>query len=157
MTEDQLSALLRTVKRHEQPPPEYFDQLLRDLHRRQRAELLRRPLWRIGVERLQTFFGEHSMGPASYAGAMAAVVVLGVTVIGVAVPSKFEQVHPSGAIAQNAAATPTPFTLQPSQVSVASQTPLFPHTPRQAPSSQTPPRYVIDARPVLYENPSFSF
>src|SRR5580698_2927056 len=82
MTEEQLSALLR-IKRFEQPPPQYFDRLLQDIHRRQRAELLRRPLWKIAAERVQTFFSEHSMGHLSYAGALASVLVVGVTTIGV--------------------------------------------------------------------------
>src|SRR5579871_6493569 len=82
MTEEQLSALLR-IKRFEQPPPQYFDRLLNDLHRRQRAELLRRPLWKIATERVQTFFSEHSMGHLSYAGALASVLAVGVTAIGV--------------------------------------------------------------------------
>jgi hypothetical protein len=81
MTEEQLSALLR-IKRFEQPPPQYFDQLLQNLHRRQRAELLRRPLWKIAAERLQTFFSEHSMGNLSYAGALASALVVGVVGIG---------------------------------------------------------------------------
>ena len=81
MTEEQLSALLR-IKRFEQPPPQYFDRLLQDIHRRQRAELLRRPLWKIAAERVQTFFSEHSMGHLSYAGALASVMVVGVGAIG---------------------------------------------------------------------------
>ena len=44
---------------------------------RQREELLRRPLWNIAIERMQTFFGEHSMSSSAYAGAMAAVMVAG--------------------------------------------------------------------------------
>src|SRR3954452_2654463 len=80
MTEEQLSALLR-LKRHEPPPPGYFDDLLRAVHRRQREELLQRPLWRIALERLQCFFGERSFAPVSYAGALAAVVIVGVATI----------------------------------------------------------------------------
>src|SRR5258708_24577790 len=76
MTDEQLSALLR-LKRHEQPPAGYFDRLLQEVHRRQRAELLQRPLWKIALERWQTYFGEHSMGPFAYAGAMAAVLLAG--------------------------------------------------------------------------------
>ncbi len=82
MTEDQkLSALLR-LKRFEQPPAGYYEKLLQDVHRRQRAELLKRSLWSIGLERIQTFFSAHSMGNASFAGAMAAVAVAGVVGIG---------------------------------------------------------------------------
>src|SRR5258708_39842639 len=81
MSEEQLSALLR-LKRYEQPPAGYFDRLLQDVHRRQRAELLRRPLWKIAAERLQTFFSEHSMGHLSYAGALASALVVGVVGIG---------------------------------------------------------------------------
>ena len=91
MTEDQqqqkLSALLR-LKRFEQPPPGYFEKLVQDVHRRQRADLLRRPLWKIAIERVQTFFGEHSMGRLQYGGAMAAVLVTGVTIFGLSYPSK---------------------------------------------------------------------
>src|SRR5471032_1827099 len=81
MTEEQLSALLR-IKRFEQPPPQYFDRLLQEVHRRQRTELLRRPLWKIAAERVQTFFSEHSMGHLSYAGALASALVVGVVGIG---------------------------------------------------------------------------
>src|SRR5882757_40595 len=85
MTEEQLTALLR-LKRYEQPPADYFDGLLKDIHRRQRTELLRRPLWKIAAERVQTFFSEHSMGHLSYAGAMAAVLIVGVGAIGLMTP-----------------------------------------------------------------------
>src|ERR1700722_8486791 len=86
MTEEQLTALLR-LKRYEQPPPEYFDRLMQDIHRRQRGELLQRPLWKIAAERVQTFFSEHSMGHVSYAGAMAVALVGGVAVIRMMTPS----------------------------------------------------------------------
>src|SRR4051812_7898110 len=81
MTEDQqLRALLRT-KRFEQPPAGYYEKLLQDVHRRQRSELLKQPLWAIALERVQTFFSEHSMGNLSYAGAMAVVALAGVLAI----------------------------------------------------------------------------
>src|SRR5688572_12187229 len=85
MTEEQLSALLR-LKRYEQPPAQYFDRLLQDIHRRQRADLLKLPLWKIAVERVQTFFGEHSMSRLSYAGSLASVLVIGMTAIGLMTP-----------------------------------------------------------------------
>jgi len=80
MTEEQLTALLR-LKRYEQPPPEYFERLLREIHRRQRADLVQLPLWRIALERGRVFFGEHGMGHFSSAGALAVALVVGVAVI----------------------------------------------------------------------------
>ena len=158
MTEEQLSTLLR-LKRHEQPPPQYFDQLLADIHRRQRAELLRRPLWKIAVERVQTFFGEHSMGGLSYAGAMAAALVLGTAAIGLLTSGGVEpERQPQLATAKPAISTP------PALLSLAPAAPAQP-VALEPPSFQAAqaerslagaPRYVIDARPASYE-PSFKF
>jgi hypothetical protein len=163
MTEEQLSALLR-LKRYEQPPPGYFDDLLKNIHQRQRAELLRRPLWKIAAERIQTFFGEHSMSPASYAGAMATLLILGVTVIGVmgpvgnpAAPSNKGNLAVAVAPETRVVATRDPI-LQ-LQTPMPSQRPLLGESGRLTPANSQParnPRYVIDARPVSYEA-SFRF
>jgi hypothetical protein len=40
---DEIGRLLR-LKRYEQPPPRYFENFLREFHRRQRDELLRRSI-----------------------------------------------------------------------------------------------------------------
>jgi len=73
--DETLSKLLR-LKRYEQPPPEYFDNFLREFQQRQRAEMLRRPAWRVAWERLATrlngFFDSYST--LSYAGASVAVI-----------------------------------------------------------------------------------
>jgi hypothetical protein len=153
MTEEQLSALLR-LKRFEQPPPQYFDRLLENVHRRQRTELLQRPLWRIAVERVQTFFSEHSMGNVSYAGAMAAALVVGVGAILVATPGEIGR-KGSGVIAANPSTQPrlpSSFTLQPTGQSL----PVIFEPQRNQPRSgrvfvANERRYVIDARPVSYE------
>ena len=166
MTEEQLSALLR-LKRHEQPPPGYFDDLLRNIHQRQRSELLRRPLWRIALDRVQTFFGEHSMSPASYAGAMATLLIMGVTVIGVmgpvggsAVPGKGNSGGRVAAVAQRppqlvAARNPI-IQLEnppPSQLPIMDwqKNNVRAASERSQPARNT--RYVIDTRPVSYEAP----
>ena len=52
-----ISALLR-LKRFEQPPPEYFDKFLRDFHRKQREELLKKSVWQIAWNRVEAFFAE---------------------------------------------------------------------------------------------------
>jgi len=149
MNDEQLCALLR-LKRFEQPPEGYFDGLLRDIHRRQREELLRRSLWSIAMERMQTFFGEHSMSSPAYAGAMAAVLVAGVVAIGTVLPHSHA---PGGGVI--ASATPAPVSppelkdsphinLGPGQDFIVSQGALF------------PPRYIMDARPVSYDASSIT-
>ena len=152
MTDEQLSALLR-VKRYEQPPAQYFDRLLQDIHRRQRAELLQLPLWKIAVERLQTFFSEHSMGHLSYAGALASVLVVGIAAIGFITPGgSIERTSP----VQVAANIPEKLSIQPDKTpstlgsaSLQTAQPALDYVGHQ-------PRYVMDARPVSYE-PSSSF
>jgi hypothetical protein len=156
MTDEQLSALLR-IKRYEQPPARYFDRLLEDVHRRQRADLLQLPLWKIAVERMQTFFGEHSMGHLSYAGALASVLVVGVTTIGLMTPGGAVERTES---AVQLAATPTApaaeklLTLQASKPRLDSQSFQTALQGSEAAASQR--RYIIDARPASYE-PSSSF
>jgi hypothetical protein len=174
MTDEQLSALLR-LKRFEQPPEGYFDGLLRDIHRRQREELLRRPLWKIAVERMQTFFGEHSMSSSAYAGAMASVVAAGIVTIAVVTP-RAQSHSPAGAVAgtgtdmsRSPAATEPSVRLEqqrPEMLDFQGQS-SFRRTAlnsprldfRVQPSSRTAlnsPRYVIDARPVSYDASSLS-
>ncbi len=161
MTDEQLSALLR-LKRYEQPPAHYFEGLLQNVHRRQRAELLQRPLWKIAVERVQTFFSEHSMGNLSYAGAMASVLVVGVTTIGLMTPGN--SIERATAATPQLAAVSTPsvapissdklLTLEASTTRPALETPALQSGQSLSPVGSQP-RYVIDARPVNYEPSSF--
>jgi hypothetical protein len=150
MTEEQLSTLLR-LKRYEQPPPGYFDDLLRAVHRRQREELLQRPLWRIALERLQCFFGERTLAPVSYAGVLAAVAVAGVFTIRSINPEP-PRAGETMTVASAPAAEPADRALTLQQ----RREPLISKARAEAriafPSDA--PRYVIDARPVSYERPS---
>ncbi len=158
MTDEQLSALLR-LKRYEQPPAGYFDGLLKDIHRRQRTELLRRPLWKIAAERVQTFFSEHSMGHLSYAGAMAAVLIVGVGAIGLMTPGGST---PSASTIATAEKNPAPIaeekilSLQASAATLKLGTPALSTTPPGFAPVVHQPRYIMDARPVSYE-PSSAF
>jgi hypothetical protein len=164
MTEDQLSALLRTVKRYEQPPPGYFDGLLRDMHRRQRTELLQRPLWKIALERMQTFFGEHSMSPVRYASAMAGIVVVGVTAIAVITPGKVDRKQEGGTMLAAVTAAPAAapaqvtskptepfFTLDSRQMTNVARKEIIPIAPHNANSPAIPPHYVSGVTPVSRE------
>ncbi len=155
MTDEQLTALLR-LKRYEEPPPGYFDRLLADVHRRQRAELLRRPLWKISLERLQTLFGEHSMGSLSYAGAMTGFVALGIVAIGLLTPADIESKNSSRTLA--AASAPSSsrlLSLQARSVEspFAAAQPMEWEQPARLTTGGRAPRYVIDARPASYELP----
>jgi len=159
MTEEQLSALLR-LKRFEQPPPQYFDRLLQDVHRRQRADLLKLPLWKIALERVQTFFSEHSMSRVSYAGALASVMIVGVTAI--------HMMTPNGGIPRNDMAIDKPvppviasesaterlLNLEGSKPALALDSQSLHTAPAFGPAT-SPQRYIMDARPVSYEPSSF--
>ena len=136
LNESDIQKLLR-LKRYEQPAPEYFDKFLQDFHRRQRAELLRQPAWKIVLERVETFFSEHSMGRYAYATATAAVLFFsGITSMGILNSSS-----PAPSLVKNTSVGPVP---HPAPMVAEYQ------------ASAQHPRYVIDTRPASYER-SFSF
>ncbi len=159
MTEDQLSALLR-LKRHEKPPVGYFDRLLQDVHRRQRAELLQLPLWQIGLERIRVFFSEHSMGHLTYAGSMAAVLVAGVAAIGLMTGDGVQGAKTDTLAVAN---PPTPSVPErslklevPAPPAMLTRTFPVSHPAQEPVVAAERPRYIIDARPVSYD-PSRNF
>jgi len=63
---DNISKLLR-LKRHEQPPPGYFEDFLREFQDRQRSELLRLPFWEIAWDRLSLMFPAFHVPRLAYA------------------------------------------------------------------------------------------
>jgi hypothetical protein len=67
-------------------PEGYTDQLLKQLHHRQRSELLRQSVWRIAADRVTTFLSEHSLSTPKYALALAALVGLCLGVISLLKP-----------------------------------------------------------------------
>ena len=152
--EDDIQKLLR-LKRHEQPPPGYFDSFLDELHQRQRTEMLRQPLWRIVMDRVSAFFSEHSMPRYAYATATAAVVVTGAIVsFGILAPGdRSDSIAQSGGfgvgVNGNGRVTPVVEVRPASMIDDISSTSI-------RPGSAAQPRYIIDARPVSYE-PAFNF
>lgn len=134
---------LLSLKRYEQPPQEYFDKFLRDFQRRQRSELLRQPLWKIALDRLHVFVGEHNVGRYAYAGATAMVLAIAtVTSVKIVTTSRETAIADAGR--------------QPGLREFGQSRVLANGFQNIQPSAQTAfarPHYVIDARPVSYEAP----
>ena len=157
---NEIARLLR-LKRYEQPPPGYFENFLHEFHRRQRDEMLRQPLWRICLERAQSFMLRLDVRSlASYPAAVAAVLVCA-AVISLKI---YQQPETARVALQNPPALSMP---------VNAEEELTLAVPRTAPilrtqplrnlneSAQThraavPPHYVLDSVPVSYE-PTFRF
>ena len=165
--ENDIGTLLR-LKRHEQPPPGYFDNFLHEFHRRQRAELLRQPLWRIALQRAQDFMLQLNV-PAltSYPAAATAVIVCAAVL-----SLKVYQAPDSGttmpsvataAVQQHAAPVAMSAGGAASDESWSLSTRDFGSSPFRSVSDSAPthrpaasPRYVLDSTPVSYE-PSLRF
>jgi len=159
--ETDIQNLLR-LKRYEQPPQEYFDQFLRDFQHRQRAEMIRQPVWKIALHRLQAFFSEPVISQFAYAGATAAVLlVAGVASVKIINGGNGDAILPASLASVN---TPVTQSIVPHPKSMGLVEPrirladwsTIPSQPASsgAQSATTNPHYVIDARPVSYEPPS---
>ena len=153
LDENQLQALLR-LKRHESPPPGYFDGLLDRVHRRQREEMLSRPAWQIVLERVRAFFAPLQMD-WRHAGAMAAVLVVGIFAIRVAIPERAVNSSQIAIITEggNRVASVQKIPLNPTGVPPPAEPPSR-HIQRD-PSA--PVRFIIDAQPVSYETTQIRF
>ena len=161
-----LATLLR-LKRYEQPPPGYFDNFLHEFHRRQRAELLRQPLWRIAFQRAHDFMFQLNV-PAltSYPAAVAAVVVCaavlslnvyraqesGVSVASIAIQESVNTVRAD-------TAADVSWSLSTPVVARDFGSSSFHNVSDSTPTHRTaaPPRYVLDSTPVSYDEPSLRF
>lgn len=175
-----LQRLLR-LKRHEAPPPDFMEDFLIEFHQRQRAELLKRPLWRLALDRFEGALPTFQVQRYAYAGSFAAAVLLagvgarqllvspvaGANVSGttialvapqqMAVPVKLDD-QPQLRFNKPAPA----YAYQSPRLDIYSQRPAvslaevdFDHPrPRAASATMTRnPRYVLDAQPVSYERP----
>jgi hypothetical protein len=156
--ENDIGTLLR-LKRHEQPPPGYFDNFLHEFHRRQRAELLREPLWRISLRRAHDFMLQLNVPSlTSYPAAAAAILVCAAVLslkvaqtpdaTNVAKVSVTEQVPGARVTGDSAWSLSTPVTMRGFEDDA-----VFRTATESAPTrrSAAPPRYVLDSTPVSYE------
>lgn len=158
LTEQDIATLLR-MKRHEQPPPGYFDSFLHEFHRRQRAELLRQPLWRIAFQRAHDFMFQFNVPSlSSYPTALAAVLVCA-AILSFKISQTPDGINVATAPVQeqpNAAARATGDSAWSLSTPVAARdldlTPFHPASVNaQTRRSAAPPRYVLDSTPVSYE------
>jgi hypothetical protein len=155
INEDEIGRLLR-LKKYEQPPPGYFDNFLHEFHRRQRDELLREPLWRIGLQRAQDFlFRLNVPGLTSYPAAVTAILVCAAVI-----SLKLYQAPETVNVAAQNRAPALATTLQDSAWSLSNPVTtrdLGPSLVRTVKDSSkthrvaAPPRYVLDSTPVSYE------
>lgn len=129
------------LKRYEQPPEDYFDDFLIDFQRRQRAEMLQRPLWQIAWERANLWLESFRVPAIAYA----SILVAAVSVTGVMLKN---QGAAPGSVASLSLQSMPPTSLTPS-------TPTGAVAPVST-SNSLPPSYILDKRPVSYDA-EFSF
>ncbi len=134
--ESDISKLLR-LKRYEQPPPGYFDDFLHEFRRRQRAELLKQPMWQTLWERLMSVAPTFRVPQMAYAAIIACAVIASAMIVE----------RPGNKIASGG---PTPSSQQPSfsltskPVTISEAIPV---------ATQLPPHFVLQPRPVSNEQP----
>ena len=159
---DDIGKLLR-IKRHEQPPPGYYENFLHEFHRRQRDELLRQPLWRVCLQRVRDFsFGLNLSTLTSYPAALAAVAIFAAVLaikVNQAPPPSSALVESENMSASVPGAAMSDFGAQlrvdSRGTSVADFRQVVNRSAQTRPNA-APPRYVLDALPVSYE-PAFNF
>ncbi|MEI6491823.1 MAG: hypothetical protein WCO94_04675 [Verrucomicrobiota bacterium] len=134
--EEQISKLLR-LKRYEQPRPGYFEDFLQEFQDRQRAELIRRPLWEIAWDRIVSLAPAFQVPRMAYA----TIVVLAVAATAVIVTHPGTPVSSGARVANRSTLSLT----SPHPVTIGESVPVT-LTSTGSPSVH----YVLPTRPVSY-------
>ena len=134
--EEQISKLLR-LKRHELPPPGYFEDFLQEFQARQRAEVIRRPIWEIAWDRMASFAPSFQVPRRAYAAIVALAVAASAMII----------VHPGASVSRGTLAANRPILslTSPQPVTIGESAPVM-MTSTGSPSVH----YVLPSRPVSY-------
>jgi len=134
--EEQISKLLR-LKRYELPHPEYFEDFLQEFQARQRAEVLRLPLWEIVWDRIASFAPSFQVPRLAYATIVAMTVAASAMIF----------VHPAASVSRGTlAANRAILSLtSPQPVTISESVPVT-MTSTGSPSVH----YVLPSRPVSY-------
>jgi hypothetical protein len=154
--DDKEIATLLRLKRHEQPPPGYFENFLHEFHRRQRDELLREPLWRICLERAHDFMFRLNIPALNSYPAVVTAVLVCAAVVSLKLYQTPEPVRVSTQAGQTFSAPVNPtseLTLaSPVATRVFNTQPLRRYDEGTRTHRAAPPRYVLDSVPVSYES-----
>lgn len=134
----EIQKLIR-LKRYEQPPEGYFDDFLYEFQRRQRAEMLKRPLWQIAWDRANLWLDGFRVPAIAYASILVAALGIGGLIVS----------------SQNGVSTGQP-TLASTDLPAASVAAPVTVAGPVMNVSTLPPSYILEKRPVSYEAP-FSF
>jgi len=152
--ENDIGVLLR-LKKHEQPPPGYFDNFLHEFQRRQSAELLREPLWRIVLRRAQDFSFQLNIPSLTSYPAMATAVLICAAVLSLKVSQTPTSNNLATAPVTARATGDSAWSLStPVNTRGLEDAAVFRTSTESAATRRTtgaPPRYVLDATPVSYE------
>lgn len=136
--EENLLKLLR-LKRHEQPPPGYFDDFVAEFRDRQRAELMQLSLREIIWERICDFLQPFQVPRLAYATVAAVAVAASVAIIA----------RPSAQLSGGLASTRQPMSLTaPQPVMIGNSVPVS-----MASTSSPSVHYVLPTQPANYASP----
>lgn len=140
MANDPDISKLLSLKRYEQPPPGYHEDFLHEFRRRQRAELLRRPIWEIAWDRINSFAPAFRVPQLAYAAILVAAASASTLIV---------TRQPATAPLAAAPSSAPNLSLSPSLPVTIGET--LPVSTRA--DGSVPPHYVLQPQPVKNERP----